>query len=101
MATTKRPPMTKRPRPLHVPRTCERCHRRLTNAQIRDSMACVNSGQIWATVCQNCLSPTDMAQMVIRAATEEYGLNVRDERLYKREKGSEDDSAWRLAGSRD
>jgi hypothetical protein len=91
--------MRHRPKAIRIPRVCAKCGRRLTNAERRDGMAHVRQGRVLAIICQNCLTPANMAEMIIRESTEECGYNVRDELLYKREIGSEDDDAWRLAGS--
>jgi hypothetical protein len=88
----------RRPKAIRIPRSCQRCRRRLTASQVRAGMARVSAGRVTATVCESCLTPGDLAQMVIRECTEEYGLNVRDELIYQREAGSDDDDAWRLAG---
>jgi hypothetical protein len=90
--------VTKRPKALHIPRRCAKCGKRLTTREVRDSMARVGQGRVKATICPNCLSPADMAEMVIRAASEEYGYDRQTELLYRRPRGSEDDAAWRLAG---
>jgi len=90
--------MRQRPKAVKIPRVCAKCRRRLTNAQRRAGMARVRDGRVTATICESCLTPGDLAQMAMRECTEEYGLDITSELLYQREKDSEDDDAWRLAG---
>jgi hypothetical protein len=85
-ATKGSPTMSKRPKALHVPRSCSRCRRRLAYRQIVAGMAVLDDGRIQSTVCADCLSPEECAEMIIKEVSLEYALNVRDNRVVVRDR---------------
>jgi len=76
----------RRPKRVHVPRSCSRCQRRLTATQVRDAWAVLNDGYVQATVCASCLTPEECGHMAWLEATSEVGLNIRDNRILVRQK---------------
>jgi hypothetical protein len=69
-----------------IPRSCQRCGRRLSSAQLRDGMAVLEDGYVRFSVCNSCISVDEMAMMVIKEATLEYALNAHDNRVVVRTK---------------
>ncbi len=55
---------------------CRRCGRRLRRATYVDAMAWLNNGSIDHVVCGPCQTPTEHAEMAIREATMEAGVNT-------------------------
>lgn len=99
-ATKGRPHMAKqRAAANKVPRKCARCGRILVGGAFSNGMAKVRDGRVSATVGSCCLTLADMAELTIREATTELGINARDQLVYVREVGSESDADWRLAGT--
>jgi hypothetical protein len=86
--TTKGTPTMRqrRVRPVHVPRSCDRCRRRLTNAQIRDGMAVLSDGKITHTVGTCCLTLQELGDLVLKEVSMQAGLNVQDGLVYVRPK---------------
>lgn len=77
--------MRKRPKPVHVPRTCSRCRRRLAYRALTASWAVGDGdGHIQGTICPDCMTLEEMADMAIFEATKECALNIRDGRILTR-----------------
>jgi hypothetical protein len=78
--------MRKRPKAIHIPRTCcGPCQRRLTGAQLRNAWAVSDGdGHVVATTCRDCMSNEQRADEEIGLATLEYALNVYDNRILTR-----------------
>ncbi len=82
----KKLPARKRLKPIHVFRTCSRCQRRLTTAELCNGWAVSDiDGHVTATVCGPCMTVQEMADAVMFEATLEIGYNT-DGRILTREK---------------
>jgi len=75
----------RRPKPVHVPKVCSRCHRRLPYRTLTASMAVLDDGHIRGTVCPDCMTLEELGAMAWMEATSEAGLNS-DGRLLVRDK---------------
>ncbi|HWY01253.1 MAG TPA: hypothetical protein VNY55_15645 [Mycobacterium sp.] len=68
--------MKQRTKRVHVPRSCSRCRRRLAYRTLTASWALGDGdGHIQGTVCPDCMTLEEMADMAIFEATREIGLN--------------------------
>jgi hypothetical protein len=96
-ATPKGNPVKKRPAAVRIPRSCHRCGRQLRSRTLRESWVVLRQGKVEKTVCLDCTSVQEMADLVIREVSLECGLNVRDGLVYTRPKFTESDDDWRIA----
>jgi hypothetical protein len=78
--------MRQRPKAVHIPRVCGRCHLRLTGAQVRNGWVQLRDGFVDSTVCLSCTTVEELADLTILEATMECGYNVRDGRVLVRTK---------------
>jgi hypothetical protein len=88
----------KRVRAIHIPRSCSRCHRQLRNNTLLNSKAVIprGTGKVTATVCADCLTLSECAELVMQEVSTESALNIQDGLIYKHQLGTPDD-AWTVA----
>jgi hypothetical protein len=87
--TKGRPTVTRRRRipAVRIPKSCDRCKRRLTSTEIRNGWAVSDGdGHVVGTICSPYLSVEEMADAVIFEATKEAALNLYDGRILVRNK---------------
>jgi hypothetical protein len=84
-ATTKGTKMRQRRKAVHVPRSCCRCHQRLSSRTLRESWVVLRDGFIQSTVCLSCTTPSEMADLLLLEVGAECGLNS-DGRILVRNK---------------
>jgi hypothetical protein len=79
---------TRRQKPgaIRIKRSCSRCFRRLTGAQLREGMTVLEDGRAGATVCNQCLSAEEVGHLAWLEATSEAALNLYDNRVVIRDR---------------
>jgi hypothetical protein len=75
----------RKPKAVKVPRVCGRCRRRLSNHAVREGWVQLRDGFIESTICLECTTPSELADLLLLEVGSECGLNT-DGRILTRTK---------------